>query len=677
MRNKNNPQSLVHTNLPSFPRSVFDRGAKVKYSLGIGGYFPIKHWDISANSHVKLNFHTKLDSFPSISPLYGTLNLRYDVFYCPYRLYVPELFNNNVTQIDDIDNIAFPLLCYLHPKGIDQWRAKTRSLRLDSASVTLQDTQEIGAAFVPYGGVLDYLGYPQMSMMRGKYGDVHSSVSSDRDKWDLGDFVSPVFNVTQSNTYDQDGYDGAPSFVPTPYELEGENISPWTFNLLPWLAYIDTYCHYIANPFDYDIPIRNLFFDSATLSFKDYVDDLSVNPYETIRLQDLQNIVPIFRETAGNQLMVDEGELYKYIDGRKYMVVTDSLFDDRWFPFGLGVEPYVLRNMNWYGSFSDTTSVPGSLLRWANGVYNTGILPSTYKPDYFTTWIDGDDYERARSVISFGSGPHELSVDLIRRKQREWAFNMRQLMSSKRYTDYNYMQYGAELNLRDYPIYVGGDTIKFSFQDILSQANNGQATNGDNITNRVGGTAGKAYFDTRYFGDKMKRIDFTARENGLLLVCARLVPEVDYGRGVEKFLLKTYMSDLYKPIYDAVGFQDIEAMELDAGVANPKESIGKVPAYYEMMSSVDTVKGLFRTDGFRSWTFQRLYTRTYREAILPGDEGLEYHQPVALPTTYIMPEQFGYNFAFNGDAGHNFGLVTEFNLKVYQPQSKQLLNTRW
>lgn len=683
MRNKNNPQSLVHTNLPSFPRSVFDRGAKVKYSLGIGGYFPIKHWDISANSHVKLNFHTKLDSFPSISPLYGTLNLRYDVFYCPYRLYVPELFNNNITELDDIDNIAFPMLHYIDPNGFADSAVSMR-YHLEDDTVTdipIKELRTIDQAgtFVPYGSALTYLGYPQMSLFRGKFGDDNGGNQNPDTDWMVSRYVSPVFNVTEANSYTN--YFGAQdvqdNYIPTPY-LTGSQ-TPWTFNLIPWLAYIDTYCHYIANPFDEHIPIKNMYFDAEEYGWTNSVSNEQGNQYEFINLKDLQKIVPIFRETAGVQTMTDAGDYYRISEGQKYMLVTDKLFG-KWWPFGMGFATAATEYFN-YSLW--TPRYPAKmLLGWGNYFIDQGILPSTYKPDYFTTWIDGDDYERAKvSLSSQGIVLNtNLTVDLLRRKEREWAFNIRQLMSSKRYTDYNYMQYGAELNLRDYPIYVGGDTIKFSFQDILSQANNGQATNGDNLTNRVGGTAGKAYFDTRYFGDKMKRIDFTARENGLLLVCARLVPEVDYGRGVEKFLLKSFMSDLYKPVYDAVGFQDIEAIELDAGVSNPKESIGKVPAFYEYMSSYNQVKGLFQTDGFRSWTFQRLFTRNgvYTQEEFGSDgKTFDYYKPVALPTTYIMPEQFGYNFAYNGEAGQNFGLVTEFNLKVYQPQSKQLLNTRW
>lgn len=684
MRNKNNPQSLVHTNLPSFPRSVFDRGAKVKYSLGIGGFFPIKHWDISANSHVKLNFHTKLDSFPSISPLYGILNLRFDVFYCPYRLYVPELFNNNITQIDDIDNIAFPMLHYIDPDGFANHAVSMR-YHLEDESVSDVPIKEVtsdqqAGTFVPYGSALSYLGYPQMSLIRGKFGDDNGVNQDPNTDWMLSRYVSAVFNVTEANSYTNyfgpnDTYN---MFIPHPY-LTGSQ-TPWTFNLIPWLAYIDTYCHYIANPFDEHIPIKNMYYDDVEFFWTNSVSNDQGNQYEFINLKDLQKIVPIFRETAGAQTMVDASDFYRISEGQKYMLVTDKLFG-KWWPFGMGFASSALENEN-YELWGSNGYGSQRLLSWGQYFIDQGILPSTYKPDYFTTWIDGDDYERAKVFIPTNQGLvlNNISVDLLRRKQREWAFNMRQLMSSKRYTDYNYMQYGAELNLRDYPIYVGGDTIKFSFQDILSQANNGSANSGDNLTNRVGGTAGKAYFDTRYFGDKMKRIDFTARENGLLLVCARLVPEVDYGRGVEKFLLKSFMSDLYKPVYDAVGFQDIQAIEIDAGVSNPEESIGKVPAFYEYMSSYNQVKGLFQTDGFRSWTFQRLYTRSgeYTEGAFGNDgENYGYYKPVALPTTYIMSEQFGYNFAYNGDSGHNFGLVTDFNLKVHQPQSKQLLNTRW
>lgn len=673
MRNKNNPQSLVHSNLPSFPRSTFDRGNKVKYSLGIGGYTPVERYDISANSHVKMRLNTKLDSFPSISPLYGTLNLRFDVFFCPYRLYIPELFNNNITEIDEIDNIKFPMLDYIDREGYGDSNTIYSRFKRDGGPIELVRGTEY-ATVVPYGSALTYLGYPQMALLRGKFGDdagVNQDPSTD---WTISSFVSPVFNMTESQTYWNYIYESgslSDYFVPEPYKTG--STTPWTFNLIPWLAYIDTYCHYIANPFDEYIPIRNMFYDNAD---NEFYENEYYNSYEFIELKNLQKIVPMFRETAGSQTMTDASSYYKVRDGVKYMNVHDSLFDGKWWPFGMSVtdSDFISQNDTMWNPNIDDYFAQNFLVRESNKFFNTGILPATYKPDYFTTWIDSDDYQRA--AVSIPSMPQGITVDLLRRRQREWAFNIRQLMSSKRYTDYNYMQYGADLNLKDYPIYVGGDTIRFAFQDILSQSNNGNATNGDTLTNRVGGTAGKAYFDTRFFGEKMKEINFTARENGLLLICARLVPDVDYGRGVDKFLLKSYMSDLFKPIYDAVGFQDIQAMELDAGVSDVTSSIGKVPAYYEYMSSYDKVKGLFQTDGFRSWTFQRLFTR-YGELTENTEVGFEYLKPMALPTTYIMPEQFGYNFAYNGDAGHNFGLVTDINLKVYQPQSKQLLNTRW
>lgn len=464
MRNKNNPQSLVHTNLPSFPRSTFDRGNKVKYSLGIGGYTPVERYDISANSHVKMRLNTKLDSFPSISPLYGTLNLRFDVFFCPYRLYVPELFNNNITEIDEIDNIKFPMLHYINPDGFGTSNVYARYF--DEESGIALGLRNPNGAFVPYGSALTYLGYPQMALLQGKFGDDAGGNQNPDSDWISSPFVSAVFNMTESNSYFNrvNPADGQPvsDFIPTPYKTGSP--TPWTFNLLPWLAYIDTYCHYIANPFDELIPVKNILYNIEEDYWTNGEEWLS-NPYEFINIKDLQKIVPMFRETAGAQNMLDASDFYKVREGVKYMTVTDSLFGQKWWPFGMAVNArsFIDKNASmWLPNVQDTTPASSLLLSWSNQFFDTGILPSTYKPDYFTTWIDSDDYQRA--MVTIPNVMSGITVDLLRRRQREWSFNIRQLMSSKRYTDYNYMQYGADLNLKDYPIYVGGDTIRFAFR---------------------------------------------------------------------------------------------------------------------------------------------------------------------------------------------------------------------
>lgn len=649
MRNKNNPSVIAKNTLPKPYRSNFDRGNKVTFSAFIGGFIPVDRYDIAANSRLKLKINTKLDSFPAVSPLYGTLNMRYDVFFCPYRLYSRYLFNNNITEIDEIPDTYFPIIDFS-----TNFRSKVNWYQhsLDIEPV-LFEFPAMGL-FIPRGSLLDYLGYPTGAIWNGY---LPFTGSTPGPTYPVNDIWTFYFNTYRNPYYNVRGEDEQFSTLSIT-ERQTTNKELLQFNAIPLLGYIDAYTHYIANPQDDDIPFKPLYFfgDSSDVGTK---DDFYVNT----SLKELQQIIPNVRYTGieMEELRRRAKGLYS-MDGIQY-INPYSCLTKNWNPFGAPLPFQSLLSENYYydlvGEYFENT---------LTSYYHTGILPVPYKPDYFTTGLNVEDYlQTVTSINSLG-----LNVETLRLKERDWSFKIRQLISSKRYTDYLYMQYDSDMNLRDYPIYLGGDTIKFAFQDILAQSN----TSGDDITDFVGGTAAKAAFNTRAFGNGgMKTINFTAKEPGMLLICARLVPEVNYGFGIDKFLRKRKFVDLYLPQYDAVGFQDISAEELDASIKPDfmSDTIWKVPAFYEMMTSVDKVKGLFNTDGFRSWSFQRLGTAIPVEDDVSSDYiGLDIN-----PSTYIRSEYYDYPFVTAGNQGDNFGIIADIDLKVYQPQSKQIINVKW
>lgn len=613
--NRNNPNAIV--NSPKFdpPRNWKNWTSVETWSACPGLWFPVKWWDLPANATPDLNIRTAVESTPAVSPLYGHFIMIYKFFFCPYRLYVPNLNNNNVNDLTDIEQIEFPRI-FVNSDGLAYF------------------------ANVTNGSLFDYLGYAKRKTYatsdQSRYLSLYGAIDEDDPEFNR------VIGYSINSSTHTFVYDVPNVLYPTLHE-DNASFEMTSDNAIPWLAYYDIFSHHLANPNEEFIP---------------FVDYNGQSQY--VSLHAIQAIAP-------------------YVSGRgsKSGLFRDDVSRVSWSIGGIDVSSDFVSSCI-YSPHVDTTEfgrvylVDNSVTTTASFVqdyieylkapqYNHfGMMPCNYLPDYFTTWVDPDDY----NVVNDMQLPN-MNIMQIRLQERKWVDYARQLARrSKRLTDWIENKYGGpKLKLNNEPILVGEDKVDVYFQNITAQSNSGD---GSKLSDYVGGQASRISFMTPKTKDPIK---FTTQEPGLLMCMCCLVPEVSYTGGVDRFLKKRRMADLYTPLYDAVGFQSIYAYEVKSSSRAPLETIGDVPGWYEYMSKTNHHKGLFELSEFKSWVLERDFTDQTTEGT--------YNEPDVVNSTYVDEDMFDYNFVDVGLYKDNFYIQTLFDFKIKLPMSDQIVNLRY
>lgn len=621
IENKNNPESIVNT--PEFnpPRNWKNWNNVKTYSACAGPVFPVQHWDLPKDTTVKLKMKNLVKSLPSASPLLGHFMMRLSLFYCPYRLYLANLNNDNINELSDIEQIDFPLL----------------------GSDVVTSADEYTPLTIRPGSLLHYLGYaPQFTinalppqgtdyeyMLNFAIGDTFSE--NGEIYWNRTVFMTDASpsdpleqwpEIEQAINYSSSGQDDDV----TKYMI--------SYNALPILAYYDIYCNYILNPNETTVPYQVYSVDDFGNTTKSWVE---------ISVQSLQSVVPYISKRGSSVHLIDvyPQSAYSKPELRNSGFTVDGV---RMFEGVFATEK---------NDYDDALVIRNN---WLNSYGHQGFLYAPYLPDYFTTWLDPDDYNLVDSL----SLPN-MNIQQIRLAERKWVDYARQLAKhSKRYSDWLEQKYGGpKLKMDTKPIFVGSDTLSIFFEDVTATAE----TDSSSFSGTLGGQASRVDFIQP---DYSKEISFTTQEPGLLMCVLQIVPEVSYGQGIDRFLKKKKMADLYTPLYDAVGFQSIYASEVDAFAPNAMDTIGDVPGWYEYMSKFNQHTGLFTLPEFKSWVLERQYY-TGQTAV---DSAVD-------NSTYIEPAMFNENFVNVGQYEDNFLIQTLFDMSVKMPMSNQIINTRF
>lgn len=316
-----------------------------------------------------------------------------------------------------------------------------------------------------------------------------------------------------------------------------------------------------------------------------------------------------------------------------------------------------------------------------------GYAVRCFDDDYFTTSLSNayvsqlDNSVRVQVTANTTSGA-SFAVSQLTRARQMARHVSRDLLGGTNYDDYIYVHFntklGRELNK---PYFLGSCSSDFWFDDIYAST---VGTDGQSLGSRAG-----VLDNSMQYNDF---IDFTASEYGYLIVLSSILPRISYYAGIPKKYLKTSMSDLYSPEFDAWGFQGIPTIEYSAnartqwnfGTSDPNgepfiadqykgsanfDSLASAlavqrnqPAWFEHMASYDRIHGLFTSDMEHSFS---VITKDF----VPGTT----NNLSNLVSSYIRPWEFQYLFKFQPSWYDNFTWQILFDLTIYRPISKQIL----
>lgn len=308
-----------------------------------------------------------------------------------------------------------------------------------------------------------------------------------------------------------------------------------------------------------------------------------------------------------------------------------------------------------------------------------GFPLGTYLPDRTNVILNSKFYKDNVTSVTVSTSGDSFQVDQLVTAKKLWTSRNKDAMSNGTFKDWVRMHYGVTPKIMDdMPTFLGATNVDIAFEDI-------RAT-----------TRAQVGEDEQYVGDKgssglgygnSRSIRCVADRPGYIVVLAQIVPRVDYYQYLQRYVLKTKLSDEFRPEFNGIGLQDVLVSDLNADYSNSKaprdpsdynavlnptqSSLGKQPAYTELMTALNTVRGSFCTTE-KSWVLARDF-RVHPES---GSLNTGFN-PVdnTNASAYIMPDEWQQPFANQALYAQNF--LVQFRVKnvVRSLVSKRLMPT--
>ena len=632
----NKVSSLFNVQLPKPKTSTFNLGRVNRFTADVGWLIPCYVEEILPNSYKRLDLEALIQTNATVAPLMGSFKIKIDAFFVPRRLYHQHLDLNNVRPNFD-DSFDYH---YLRVPGF------TTPVSTDLNQVSANSLQP---------------SYPTP-------------------------FELTVFNQDGTNTVE------APTnLVVAPSSLldylgclpVGYCNSQWTDDIrldaLPFIGYFDIYRNFYANPHDRHIPFRiHNFSDDAFGTYPlDYVADRYVNieTFDTF----------IRRITLGSLSQIGSPVA---IDVLNYFCTSFTFESDLREQFNY--PPLFAGQATSSGTGSGTMT---TLADTRDGRH-FGLLRRTYMDDYFNSRFMNSfvTYMEDQSVVSVEN--NEFTITQLRLANRIAKYVDKSIFSDTRFGSWIKAHFGVKTNQKlCIPEFLGSITSNIIFDDIHSTAQTGDGGITDNQA-----LGSRASLGQGYVKNKGSFIEFKATEPGVVICLFSIIPYVSYLQGIKKMYLKTSFADMYKPEFDAVGYDDVQRLEFSAvpnfypvfgRVSNVAKlshdtwnvSVGKHPAWVEYMTSIDECHGLMtQRDQFGFWLLNRPFSPYSYDPVI-SQQAEEPGGPISLKpetinlfdsSTYINPEYFNTIFAVNKFTD-NFQVQIRWYDRTKQPISKQIL----
>lgn len=658
----NKVSSLLNVDLPKPKRSNFNLGRVNRFTADVGWVIPCYVEEILPNSYKRLDVEALIQTNATVAPLMGSFKVKVDAFFVPLRLYYRHLDLNNIRPdfSDDFNYHYIDAPC---------------------------DYMTNDVAPVDAGNVISSTIYNQRTPYKTTQWNlvVQSNVSTSG----VTHTVTPVdinMEVAPSSLIDYLG------LLPVGY-----NAMSWStsirLNANPLIAYFDIYRNYYANPHDPLIPFRVQNYRQSAGAFDPSDDVFTRDRY--MNLENIDSFVTYFTNQTDPTTVGYSKDV---------LAAIRTYFKDTTAPFSYGG---VFHSMP---LFSGSPFVAGStdgagnypLLDTRDGKH-FGLLRRTYMDDYFNSRFRNDFVTYMENTSTVTVVNNEFTITQLRMQNRIAKYVDKSIFSDTRFGSWIKAHFGVKTNQKlNIPQFLGSITSNIVFNDIYASAQTGESST---VTDNTA-LGSRASLGQGYIKNKGSFIEFQATEPGYLMCMFSIIPYVSYFQGIKKMYLKTSFNDMYKPEFDAVGYDDLQKLEMFAVGYNSdiyannvitlplapnsfNVSVGKHPAWLEYMTSTDEVHGLMtQRYQYGFW----LLNRPYSPSVYDGDGDYSESANVTLPnnaannkmfnfrpsyptfdaSTYIQPEYFNNIFAVNKFTD-NFQVQMRFFDKTKQPISKQIL----
>lgn len=195
-----------------------------------------------------------------------------------------------------------------------------------------------------------------------------------------------------------------------------------------------------------------------------------------------------------------------------------------------------------------------------------------------------------------------VNIAAFRLATAQQRFLERNNLVGTRYTEFLRGHFGLSPadGVLQRPIHIGSITTPIRISEVLQTSESGTTPQGTLAGHGIN-------VDSNHVGK------FRAKEWGVLMGIASIMPEANYQQGVDREWIKDTRYDFYSPEFAQLSDQAIEEVELKASAtgANNTTLFGYIGAWDQYRSSHSKVTGYLRsgsTPDFSHWTLARNFT---------------------------------------------------------------------
>lgn len=302
----------------------------------------------------------------------------------------------------------------------------------------------------------------------------------------------------------------------------------------------------------------------------------------------------------------------------------------------------------------------------STGVEFYGIGDRPYKRGEFAFAPDAD----FESSVSYNAG----NFDVLSLKKAEYlqAWKQSTLRAGNDTDDQFRAHYGVEpyYEPEKQCHYLGSFSASLNINDVAATAATDSASNPNNYD--VGDLAGNGSVFVR--GNK---IEFRARDFGIIMCISSFVPENDYASGgLDKANMLHEQFDFFTPEFQNIGLEPVLQIEQSQSVYDDWYApLGFAPRYYHYKTAIDKVFGDFHDSSF---TLQGVADKasisgTLRPWVaLRGDDAQANVNGRPIDNFYVNPKMFNdvLGISYSGKQSQDYLLHSVyFDIKAIRPMS--------
>jgi len=287
-----------------------------------------------------------------------------------------------------------------------------------------------------------------------------------------------------------------------------------------------------------------------------------------------------------------------------------------------------------------------------------GLGIKTHISDINNNWVDTTYMSNVASASAVSTVGNQFTIDSFLLAEKLYQVLLRVAVSGGTVDDWMDATYGMKPSGKmEMPMFIGGMSEEVQFQAKYSMA----ATEGQPLAT-LAGTGG--------LGGNRKggyvRIN-EVKEPSTLMVIASLTPRVVYTQGNKWSLNLSSVDDLFKPKLNGIGFEDLQTETLawwdvkHNGTTWVKKSAGKRPAWQNYRTAVHKAFGNFAIpNNIMYMTLARRY---------------EYDETTGIQdlTSYVDPNKFNFIFAEADLSAMNFWVQIECDLQLQRQVAARVM----